>query len=396
MAAHPRILKPISDAELERRWTAVRGVMKDLRLDAVLCQATNDWLGGNVKWFTDVPANNHYPRTVLFHADDLMTIVEMGVFDGVRKLDGSDPIHRGVGQILTTPSFPSINYTVGYDADLAAGELRRRGARRIGLMTPAGFLAGFVDRLREALAGVELVDVTNELDAIKAVKSAEERELARAAAALQDEVFDEICKFIRPGLRDIDVTSHGQKVAQTLGSEQGIFLGGSARIGLRSPFMGRHLQNRVLEDGDHLSLLIEVNGPGGMYTEIARTLCLGKASHELLDGFAAVKAAQDHTLSLIKPGVRCRDIAADHDAYMVALGLPPEIRLYAHGQGYDMVERPLIRRDEDMMIAEHMNLAVHPGYETESIFAVICDNYLVEADGPSACLHKTEKKIFEL
>ena len=42
-----------------------------------------------------------------------------------------------------------------------------------------------------------------------------------------------------------------------------------------------------------------------------------------------------------------------------------------------------------------MNLAVHPGYETASIFAVICDNYLIESDGPGACLHKTPKRIFE-
>jgi Xaa-Pro aminopeptidase len=81
---------------------------------------------------------------------------------------------------------------------------------------------------------------------------------------------------------------------------------------------------------------------------------------------------------------------------MRARGLPPETRLYAHGQGYDMVERPMIRRDETMRLAEGMCLAVHPGYETDALFAVICDNYLVEADGPSACLHRTEKRIFEL
>jgi hypothetical protein len=52
-------------------------------------------------------------------------------------------------------------------------------------------------------------------------------------------------------------------------------------------------------------------------------------------------------------------------------GLPPELRLYAHGQGYDIVERPLIRRDETMAIETGMNLAVHPGYETASIFAVL-------------------------
>jgi hypothetical protein len=36
--------------------------------------------------------------------------------------------------------------------------------------------------------------------------------------------------------------------------------------------------------------------------------------------------------------------------------LPPETRLYAHGQGYDMVERPLIRADESMWFEEGMCL----------------------------------------
>ena len=43
-----------------------------------------------------------------------------------------------------------------------------------------------------------------------------------------------------------------------------------------------------------------------------------------------------------------------------------------------------------------MNLAVHPSYETASIFAVICDNYIIGRDGPEACLHTTEKRIFEV
>jgi hypothetical protein len=49
-----------------------------------------------------------------------------------------------------------------------------------------------------------------------------------------------------------------------------------------------------------------------------------------------------------------------------------------------------------MRVEEHKNFAVHPGYETPSIFAVICDNYLIEADGPGACLHKTPKQVFEI
>ena len=61
-----------------------------------------------------------------------------------------------------------------------------------------------------------------------------------------------------------------------------------------------------------------------------------------------------------------------------------------------MVERPLIRRDETMPLAEGMCLAVHPGFDDGRVFAVICDNYMIESHGASACLHATEKKIFEL
>ncbi|XSC47354.1 M24 family metallopeptidase [Bradyrhizobium sp. RDT10] len=303
MTTHERIPVRISEKELARRWAALRAAMRAQDVDVVIVQATNDWLGGNVKWLTDVPANNGYPRTVLFYADDLMTVVEMGVFGGRRALNGDDPIHRGVGTILTTPSFPSIEYTVRYDADLALSDLRARGVRRVGFANGTGFLAGFSGILREGLGNVEIVDVTEDLDALKAIKSSEEQDLIRRTAALQDEVFSHVCTAIRPGLRDIDVTSAAQMKAQQLGSEQGILLGASARVGVRSPFMGRHFQGRTLAAGDHLSLLIEVNGPGGFFCEIARTLVLGKASTELLDGFAAVKAAQDHTLSLLKPGV---------------------------------------------------------------------------------------------
>jgi Xaa-Pro aminopeptidase len=143
-------------------------------------------------------------------------------------------------------------------------------------------------------------------------------------------------------------------------------------------------------------LLIEINGLGGFYTEIARTIVLGKAPSELTDAFAAVKAAQDHSLSRMKPGVSVRDVFAAHNIYMKKNGMPPETRLYAHGQGYDMVERPLIRHDDDMRLRQGMCLAVHPGYESPSLFAVICDNYMIEENGVGECLHQTEKKIFEI
>jgi Xaa-Pro aminopeptidase len=396
VSVNERILTRISDRELTRRWSAVRSEMRAHGIDALVLQSSNDWLGGYVRWFTDLPANNSYPRTVLFHRDEPMSVIEMGPAGAARELGGEDPLYRGVGEVLHAPSFLSVAYTHGYDADLAAGALARRGHATIGLVGKGALPHGFVARLEAALPGATFVDATEFVDRLKAIKSEEEIALIRRAAEMQDTVFAAVLKHIRPGLRDIDVTALAQQEGQRLGSEQGIFLGASAPVGVRSPFAPRYQQGRTLRRGDHLTLLIENNGPGGFYTEIARTIVLGKASNELKDGFEAVREAQDHTLSLIKPGASCRDIHLAHNAYMERHGLPPELRLYAHGQGYDMVERPLIRADETMTLEAGMNLAVHPGYETPSIFAVICDNYLVEASGPGECLHRTPKQIFEV
>ena len=394
MTSDQRITTRISTNELERRWSAVRREMKARQVDALIIQATNDWLGGYVKWFTDLPANNGYPRTVIFHANDDMTVIEMGPLGATRTLD-RDPLHRGVGEVINSPSFLSIGYTHHYDAQLAETVLKRRAYRTIGFVGKGAMQHAFVAFIEGSLTGTTFIDVEF-VDFIKAIKSPEEIVLIRQAAKLQDAVFGEVLTYIKPGMRDIDVTALAQREGQVRGSEQGIFLGSSAPLGTRSSFLPRFMQGRKLQKGDQLSLLIENNGPGGFYTEIARTVVLGKASNELKDGFEAVREAQDYSLSLIRPGAACRDIHLAHNEYMERHGLPVELRLYAHGQGYDMVERPLIRSDEKMTIEAGMNLAVHPGYETPSLFAVICDNYIVDEENAGVCLHSTPKQVFEI
>lgn len=391
-----KLRSPITDAELQRRWTKVAAAMKDQDIDALVMQNSSDWVGGYVRWFSDIPAANGYPRTLIFYRDQPMTIIEMGAFDVVRDLAGRDEIHRGVGRMVHTPSFASIGYTNTYDATHLVAELQRTKPAKVGWLTPQALPFSLIDHVQNMPDRPELVDATDLVDTIKAIKSPEEIDLIRRTALLQDRVFAEVCDFLRPGITDIDVANHAQAAAHRLGSDQGIFLGTSAPLGRSSRFAGRAFQGRTIEKGDHFSLLIEVNGPGGVYLEIARTMVLGTASDHLLQAFELVREAQNHTLSLMQPGADPAGVAAAHDAWMRDRDLPPETRLYAHGQGVDMVERPLIRKDETMLLASDMCFAVHPGFDDGKVFAVICDNYLIEADGPGACLHKTDKKIFQL
>src|SRR3954464_10362166 len=183
--ASERITTAISDRELERRWQAARNEMRERNIDALVMQNANDWLGGYVKWFTDFPATNGYPKTVIFHAKEPMTLVEMGGSGMVRKLKGADPVHRGIEEGIGSPSFFSVNYTDNYPADGALVVLKPRGYRTIGLVGPGSMPHAFVTHLKEGLSGITFVDVTNDIDRLKAIKSAEEIDLIKQCAQMQ-------------------------------------------------------------------------------------------------------------------------------------------------------------------------------------------------------------------
>src|SRR3954466_9023313 len=105
MSAAQRVQTPIPKQEREGPWSAVRKEMAARGIDALVMQNASDWLGGYVKWFTDIPAHNDYPRNVIFHRNDLMTVVEMGNKDRRDNLAGKDPLNPGVGEWVFSPSF---------------------------------------------------------------------------------------------------------------------------------------------------------------------------------------------------------------------------------------------------------------------------------------------------
>lgn len=391
-----RAVNAVSAAEMQRRWTAVREVMRARGIDALVLQNSSDWVGGYIRWFANRPASNGYPSSLVFPRDEAMSLVEQGPSGGLRICGAEEAGTSGIARVLTTPSYPSVHYTGHYDADLVVGELRRLGVRTLGLVAPAAMYHSFGRRLAEALHDIAIVDATDAVDRIKAIKSAEERALIRQVAAMQDEVMSRVREFIRPGLRDFEIAAFAQYEGQKLGSEQGIFLCSSAPPGQAASFRPRSMQGRALRPGDIFSLLIENNGAGGFYTELSRIFTLGRAPVELREAHAAVLEAQRYALSLLRPGAPCRAIHAAHNAYLRAQGLGEERRLNMHGMGYDMVERPLIRDDEDMVIEQRMAIVCHPGLVTAGQFVHNTDIYMIEEQGPSACLHRTPKQLVEL
>jgi Xaa-Pro aminopeptidase len=388
-----RLTTSISKAELERRWEAARETMREHKIDYLLMRQDEEFLGGFVKWFSDFSARHSYPFTVIFPVDEEMTLINCGGFPPAEATFPPQWAVRGVKRRLGAPYFESVHYTSTYDAELSVGVLKEKKRATIGLVGRSYIPITFYEYLRKHLPGRKFVDATDWIDQVKVIKSEEEIELIRRTAALQDVAMEHVRKSIRPGRRGFEILAEAQYSCVMQGSERQLILVNSGPRGTSVPFQVRHFQNRVIREGDQFSLLIEVNGPGGFYTEIGLIFSIGKASQELEDAFGVALEAQELTLQLLKPGGNPKDIWDANNEFLQKRGYSLERRLYAHGQGYDLVDRPLIRYDELMKIQAGMNITVHPAATNSTVWATVCDNYMVTETGVSPCLHQTPKEI---
>jgi Xaa-Pro aminopeptidase len=404
----------VSNAELERRWALLRNLTSEKKLDCLLTSCNEDDHGGYIRWFTDNPvasvvlasprANEDakalygYRKVAIFHANDLMTVVQHGPPDQKVAPGGKDPQNPGVGEIYGTASFPAVHYTLGYEAEIVVDVIKERGYRRVGLVGVGNFHYRFMKTLSDGLSGtVTFSDETEAVDWMMTVKSDEELDIIRRTAKLQDHLFATAVKNAKPGITDAALTGLVRAEAIRNGCAGGILLGGSGPQGSFASFRPITHQNRVIKEGDFLPLLVEVSGPGGYFTEVARTLSFGKVGSALAEANAAVTEMQHSIIRAFKPGTLCADVLAEHNRDRAARKLPPETRIFAHGQGYDLVERPLIREDETQKVAANMNLAVHPTIaHGNTVFTTMCDNFIVGADGSMERIHATEQKVFEI
>ncbi len=391
-----RLISPISTAELERRWTAVRAAMAERGIDVLAMQNSNEFSGGYVKWFTDLPSGNGTLTTVVFPKDDLMTVVAPGPFGVDQKPPPDDSVRRGVGRFLASPNFMGASFTTAYDAANTEMALERYSGATIGLVATGSMSHALVDHLKRGkLGNAKFVDATDLVDAIMVIKSDEEIAAIRATAHLQDRAMRAAFDAIKPGMRDIEVTAVAENYSRIAGAEYGLLMGASSPVGEPVMIQPRHLQNRTMREGDQFVLLVETTGPGGFFCELGRTCVLGKASQSMQDEFAFAFEAQKFTVSLLEAGASCAEVWNAYNDFMRKNGRPEEKRLYCHGQGYHLVERPLVRFDEPMRVQAGMNLAVHPMYHSQDTYTWICDNFLIGESGAER-LHAFPQEIVEL
>jgi Xaa-Pro aminopeptidase len=293
-----------------------------------------------------------------------------------------------------TPSYCSAGYTRYYDAELIKTALAGFERATIGLPASAEASYPTIEYLRREMPYATFVECWDVVDDVKMVKSEEEMELVRRTCALQDAALAAAFAALKPGMRESELTAVAQYTAQVMGSEQGLYMCASWKPGSSTLMGPPHNQAKFIEEGDVVRILIECNGPGGYYAELGRMASLGPIPEALLEEYSFTLEAQDFCVSLLQEGVACSEVWEEYNTFMVNNHRPSEARLHCHGQGYDLVERPLVRWDEPAVISGGMNITCHPSYEFGNGFDTwICDNFLVSGNGIPERLHRSPREI---
>jgi Xaa-Pro aminopeptidase len=281
------------------------------------------------------------------------------------------------------------------DAKAAVDVLKKLNVKSLGVVAPAMMCAFMYNYIKENLPGLTIKYATDLVDEIKAVKSEEEIQVIKETAKMQDIVWGAVLAMVRPGVREYEIRAEIQRLYWNWGSEEQLIMVGSKPAGIAAPQKPDFFQNRTLQEGDQVCIMPEVNGAGGFYCELGRTVCIGEAPKPLLEIWDFMIELQDETAKMLKPGADPAKIYKFYNDELAKKKCMPDTRLFCHGQGYDLVERPSMRPEEKMTVKANMNLAIHPMTinSAKSAYGFCCDNFIVTNSG-TVRIHKTPREIF--
>ena len=385
------IITPTSDKELERRWKAVREKMAEKDIDCILVYANQMKQAGGFRYFIDYPTYDTYGAFAIFPKEG-----DMGIFRHGAEGGKGTQIHPDIAknaEVFNYPWAAAFPYTWKHLAEGALEFLKRRGYKKLGLYRSLNLPYYMVKYFEERISGVSLTDFDDDLDYLKAVKSDEEIEIHKGVVKLHDDIFAALPLLVRPGKPERVLSSEIHKLCHDMGGETvttriGTSAGGKGKL---KAFLE---QNDVIKEGDSCTVMLEFSGPGNYYAELGRIWIIGgEPSAEQLKADADCLEMQDICARIAKPGVPASELIKALHKFQEERGYWKETRIFAHGQGLDLVERPCCLYDETMVFAENMFVSFHPGMQNEKVLAYNVDNYLITKDG-GVRLSQTRRGMF--
>jgi len=238
-----------------------------------------------------------------------------------------------------------------------------------------------------AAAGLEVVDGQQVFLDARRIKTADEITLLTTAATLVDAAYDELYRFLRPGVRENECVGLVAKVLYDLGSEH--VEGVNAISGERCSPHPHVYSDRILRPGDpaFFDILHSYNGYRTCYY---RCFAVGSASAAMRDAYVRCRDYMDEAIALVKPGATTADVVSVWPTAQ-EFGFPDEEAAFAlqygHGVGLSIWEKPIFSRlvslDHPEVLEEGMLFALETYWPASDGWSAarIEEEVVVTADG---------------
>lgn len=254
--------------------------------------------------------------------------------------------------------------------------LFQRGPRRIGVEKDALTLHQ-AELLRElANSGMKLVDVRHLTAELRVIKSEEEIGCIRRAAAIADQVMEEILEEARPGVSEAELAAWGEYRMRLKGAE-GPSFEPFLMSGENAWLPQRIAGERLLKAGE--LVLLDMGAIwDGYCSDLTRTFSLGEVSREQRRIFRVAWEAQRAALDAVRPGVTAFEVDRAARKVIEAGGLGDHFpHLTGHGVGVSVHEPPILDRGVDTILRPGMVVTVEPGIYLPGVGAARIEDMVV-------------------
>jgi Xaa-Pro aminopeptidase len=341
-------------SEFEQRCARAQALMAEAELDAILLTTEPEvryfsgfqsqfWQSPTRPWFLVVPATGK----------PIAVIPEIGA---------AGMAQTWLDDIRTWPSPRPEDDGISLLAEVLRDLAQRRGriAAQIGPETHLRMPAANFQALRERLSGVEIVDSSGLVRALRVVKSEAEIAKIRHACQLTSTAFENLPGKIAQGQSEREICQILKIDLLALGADSSPYLMAvSGPEGYDNIIMGP--TDRVIAAGD---LLIIDTGTtfDGYFCDFDRNFAFGPPSEAARRAYDTVYRATDAGFAAARPGATTTEVWAAMWQVLEAGGaLGNEVGRMGHGLGMELTEWPSNKPGDDTLLTPGMVLTLEPG-----------------------------------
>lgn len=248
------------------------------------------------------------------------------------------------------------------------------------------------ERMNELFSNSTFLAIDEQLNEMRNIKSEEELENLRKAAALADYAVEVGCQEIAEGKTELEIISAIEYALKQRGADKMAFdtivLSGPKTA---SPHGKPGL--RKIQQGDFVLFDLGVSY-NGYVSDITRTIAFGEPSKEMRTIYETVKKAQQAAIHIVRPGVKALEVdqAARDVIERAGYGEYFTHRI-GHGLGISVHEYPSLTATNELPLEEGMVFTIEPGIYHPNITGVRIEDDVVVTNTGVEVLTKFSKEL---